>query len=152
MKEKKEYATPNSLCGTPVEARLLDPLLPSGKELSLKKVDVLLNHGIVHCELSVDGDVVFVATQEWRGRGTHALSVAELQPELEPENVEGGKDFQYGQQGAAKRVACADPKKKGWDLFAITRIPGPQKPDLRAVKAFTENYSKAVAASPQCSR
>ncbi|MFI8852443.1 hypothetical protein ACIGW3_19960 [Streptomyces sp. NPDC053499] len=150
--EKQRYAAPDSLCGVTVSARLLDPLLPPGDSLRTELDDTLPDHGIIDCNVLVDGKVVLIANQTWRDKNHSALSLATLQPEMEPEDLEGSDDFQYSPKGAAKRVDCPRPAKPEEDLFAITRIPGPQKPDLRAVKAFTENYSKAVAASPQCSR
>lgn len=114
--------------------------------------DPLLNHGNLHCKLSVDKKVVFIGTQTWLEKGHSTLALATIQPEMEPEMLDGGPDFQYSQKGAVLRVDCPNPKKKESDLFALTRIPGPQEPDVSDVKAFTKNYSKGVAASRQCSR
>lgn len=80
------------------------------------------------------------------------MSMAMLEPEMEPEMLNGGWHFQYSEKGAAMRVDCRAPKKPGEDLFAIPRIPGPQTPDVADVKAFTKHYAKRVAASPLCSR
>ncbi|CAL9416132.1 hypothetical protein [Streptomyces albus] len=150
--EEKEYAVPDSLCGVKVSARLLSPLLPPGKSVKLDRKDTLLNHGNIHCNVIVDGKTVFIATQTWRDRGNSALSMAMIQPEMEPEMLHGGWHFQYSAKGAAMRVDCRTPKKPGRDLFAIPRIPGPQKPDVADVKAFTKNYAKGVAQSDQCRR
>ncbi|MEU3329373.1 hypothetical protein ACH4LN_31290 [Streptomyces albus] len=149
--EKKEYSVPDSLCGVQVSARLLAPLLPPGKSVKLERKDPLLNHGSIHCNVMVDGKTVFIASQTWQDRGD-AMSMAIVQPELEPETLNGSAYFQYSEKGAVKRVDCRAPKKPDEDLFAIPRIPGPQKPDVADVKAFTKNYAKGVAQSDQCRR
>ncbi len=149
--EKKEYAVPDSLCGVKVSARLLSPLLPPGKTVKQENKDPLLDHGSIHCNVMVDGKTVFIASQTWQDRGD-AMSMAIVQPELEPETLNGSAYFQYSEKGAVKRVDCRAPKKPDEDLYAIPRIPGPQKPDVADVKAFTKNYAKGVAQSDQCRR
>ncbi|MET9861343.1 hypothetical protein ABZY93_18875 [Streptomyces smyrnaeus] len=150
--QKREYAVPGALCGIKVSARLLEPLLPPGKSLRTDLNDTLPDHGIIDCNILVDGEIALIANQTWRDKHHSALSLATLQPEMEPEDLRGDADFQYSRKGAAKRVSCPHPAKPKEDLFALTRIPGPQEPDVSDVKAFAKNYSKGVAASRQCSR
>ena len=147
---EREYETPKSMCGISVTPRLLTPLLPPGKRVQSDFSDPLVNHGALHCKLSVDGKEILITTQEWTEKEEDALSIGDLMPEMEAEDLKGTRDFQYSQNGAALRVNCATPRKPERDLFAITRIPGPQKPDVADVKAFAKNYSKGVQASKQC--
>ena len=61
--QKREYSTPNSLCGTSIDAGELSKFLPPGKKVSTKATAT--SPSATRCSISVDGKRIIYTAQEW---------------------------------------------------------------------------------------
>ncbi|MFB7362725.1 hypothetical protein [Streptomyces hydrogenans] len=153
--EKRAFEVPHSLCGTPVPAELLSPVLPaSGVKISEEKK---VGNGYFRCTVSVNGSSALNAKWTWLGKDTTALNVAGSQWGVRlDEHVSEDRTYTYADKGGVSRVTCPEPsvptRKTEMDLFAQIFISGDGQPNEAAMEKLILAYAKALSASPECVR
>ncbi|MEU6061639.1 hypothetical protein [Streptomyces sp. NPDC047097] len=152
----KEYATPTSLCGVPIDPALLDPLLPaSGKTVVVREPHPELQGGS-HCTVVVDGSTGLSATTTWRELGTSVRDIARGQPyESLDEHISADRRYSWGDKGAVSKVDCPEPaetRRKGTQqLFAHMLAGDREGPAAEAaMKKLILAYADAVSKSAEC--
>lgn len=151
--EKRAFDVPDSLCGTPVSAELLSPVLPAGgKKIAEERKP---GHGYLDCTVSVDGTNVFTAGWSWWKKGTRTANVAASQWGVKlDEHVSDDGTYTYADKGGVSRVTCPEPsvpaRKTEGELFAQIFVSNNGQPDEAAMKKLIQAYAKALSASPEC--
>lgn len=150
--DERDYTVPTSLCGTPVDSGLLEPLLPVGKEIGQEKGFSGQEGPKQMCTVRVDGKAWLVTHGEWREGGYTALdAVRDRRGRGGEHAVDGGK-IAYWDQGAATVVPCRSEKWKAQTFSVVVEsvYRDGRKGDSDALKAFVESYGKAVAERLPC--
>ncbi|MCT4354060.1 hypothetical protein M5362_13060 [Streptomyces sp. Je 1-79] len=154
--ETRGFEVPKALCGTPIDAKLLEPVLPkSGQKISEELSDKI--QGIRRCRVSVDGELVLSASTEWWGKGTTTVKVASSQMGVRlDEHVSEDRSYTYADMGGTGHVTCPDPKnanmRENGELFTTVFITKEGIPDESAMKDLVLAYTKAIGASEECTR
>ena len=145
--EKREYATPSSLCGTAMPSAALEPLLPAGKKISSVKSG---SAGFTRCRLVIDGKVAVTSVVEQWKPGTSLSDVAYGTDGIKSGDVKK-ETAQYivTDWQAVGRVACGTVDKGGHALFATIREEHGKAGAAAMQKAVT-SLTDAVAKSGQC--
>ncbi|MFJ8747739.1 hypothetical protein ACIREO_00075 [Streptomyces sp. NPDC102441] len=148
--DAKSYETPESLCGTPVPSKLLDPFMTPGKKVST--VSRSETEGIRRCRLYVDDKEILSASTLWISRDTSLLEVAAMAYNSVDPGDKKTKDgrYIYSKTGAIGTVTCQPPPTPNERVFASIRISG-GKPDAEALKNLIREYSEKLANSDHCS-
>ncbi|MEU3398434.1 hypothetical protein [Streptomyces filamentosus] len=153
--EKRAFQVPDSLCGTPVPADLLSPVLPAGGEkIEEERED---KHGAQYCAVSVDGTSVLHAEWSWWKKGTRTTQVASSQWGVRlDEHVSEDGTYTYADKGGVSRVTCPEPsvprRKTEMELYAQIFLANDGRPDEAAMEKLIQAYAKGVSASPECVR
>ncbi|MEV4684797.1 hypothetical protein [Streptomyces kurssanovii] len=150
--EKRSFAVPSDLCGTPVPTAVLDAILPkSGKTLEAKARSREV--GATHCRVNVDGATVIAAFSEWTDEPS-VSKVARSNPylDLDDHTSEDGT-YMWSERGGARRIPCPVAAKDHPDLnqlFVRILIHDEKLADADAAKDLLLAYSKSVADSKAC--
>ncbi|MFF6899808.1 hypothetical protein [Streptomyces hydrogenans] len=150
--EKRTFTTPNSLCGTPVPAKLLSPLLPaSGEKIEEEKKELI---GYSRCTASVDGERVLTASWEWMEMGRTARSVAYDSPYQDLADVESkDKRYVYSDTGGVSRVTCEPTvahRRGEAELFVTIALAEDHKAPAPEMKKLLLAYAEALSDSSEC--
>ncbi|MEU3609404.1 hypothetical protein AB0E83_28745 [Streptomyces sp. NPDC035033] len=149
--EKRAFEVPDSLCGTPVPAELLSPVLPaSGTKIEEERKP---GKGYFSCRVVVDGTTVLTADWNWTEKGRTPRSVAYDNPYLDiAEHEGGGGKYVYSSTGGVSRVTC-DPvvahRKGKYELFARVFVSDGEK-SAPAMEKLITTYAEALSASSEC--
>ncbi|WP_031014171.1 hypothetical protein [Streptomyces sp. NRRL F-5727] len=151
--EKRAFEVPDSLCGTPIPAELLSPVLPASGEKITEEQKV--GNGYFRCTVSVNGNSALSARWEWWDKGTRVTRVAGSQWGVRlDEHVSDDGTYTYADKGGVSRVTCPEPsvprRKTENDLFAQIYISDYGRPDEAAMEKLIQAYAKALSASPEC--
>ncbi|GEC06383.1 hypothetical protein SSP24_40380 [Streptomyces spinoverrucosus] len=142
---EREYAIPQSACGTRINAEELANFLPPGKKLSIKTTSKSEN--VVKCAISVDGKLIVQTSQEW----WNDMSVIEFARGMTLENPEhrtdDGKYAYSGYQAFSKMTDC---QRKDQVLYAAVQASGSEHRDAEAMKKIITDYTRAVEESRAC--
>ncbi|MFE5791296.1 hypothetical protein ACFQ8C_01840 [Streptomyces sp. NPDC056503] len=152
--EKRAFEVPDSLCGTPVPAELLSPLLPaSGDKLEVKRRHPDMK-GALSCDIVVDGTTDLGVDWEWRKIGPDPGRIARENPYVKRDTYESEDGrYVYADRGGVIRVTCepvVEHRKGTSELFASVLVSNEGRSDSEAVKNLLEGYAKALSASPEC--
>ncbi len=153
--ETRAFGVPDSLCGTPVPADLLSPVLPAGGErITEEKKD---GKGYFTCTVLVDGTDVLHASWSWWEGGTGATKVAAAMRGVDlDEHVSEDGAYTYADKGGVSRVSCPEPSvptfKGEMELFAQIFLANNGRPDEAAMEKLIQAYAQGVSASPECVR
>ncbi|MFG2358131.1 hypothetical protein [Streptomyces sp. NPDC048521] len=146
--QKREYSTPQSLCGTTVDAEELSKFLPAGKKLSTKATT--LSPSATRCSVSVDGKRIIYTAQEW----WNDITVFEFAQGLTLEKVDHQTDdgrFAYsGNQAFGKTEGCRNSQHDDQVLYTAIQATGSKNKDAAAMKRLITTYTKAVEQSKAC--
>ncbi|WP_432087519.1 MULTISPECIES: hypothetical protein [unclassified Streptomyces] len=150
----RAFEVPNSLCGTPVSADLLSPLLPAGGEkLEVKRRDSPVGDSL-SCSVVVDDTLVLSSSWGWEKIDTNPGREARSNPYVRRDKYES-KDgtYVYAERGGVSRVACEPVKahRKGeMELYTQILVSEQGRPDAPAVEKLLKNYAKALEKLSQC--
>ncbi|MGY3339109.1 hypothetical protein ACVW0K_005208 [Streptomyces filamentosus] len=152
--EKRAFQVPDSLCGTPVSAALLSPLLPAGGD----KLEVKRRHpgmkGALSCDVVVDGTTDLGVNWEWRETGTKPGRIARENPYVKHDTYESEDGrYVYADRGGVIRVVCepvVEHRKGEAELFARVMVSNEGRSDAQAVKNLLVGYAEALSASAEC--
>ncbi|MFD8012911.1 hypothetical protein [Streptomyces sp. NPDC058955] len=152
--ERRAFEVPDTLCGTPVPAELLSPLLPAGGDtLEVKRRHPSLK-GALSCDVVVDGTAALGVDWEWREIGSNPGRVARENPYVKHDTHESEDGrYVYSDTGGVSRVDCepvVEHRKGTSELFAAVSVSNDGRPDATAVKNLLVAYAKAVSASSEC--
>ncbi|MDX2597564.1 hypothetical protein PV343_35740 [Streptomyces sp. WI03-4A] len=146
--QKREYATPRSLCGTAVDAAELTEFLPAGKEVSTTSTTE--GSRASRCTVAVDGKRVVYAAQQW----WNDMSVLEFARGLTLEKVDQQTDdgrFAYSaNQAFGKTEGCRSGRHEGQVLYTALQATRSEHEDAAAMKKLITSYTKAVERSGAC--
>ncbi|MFJ6661987.1 hypothetical protein ACIQNG_37420 [Streptomyces sp. NPDC091377] len=143
----REYATPRSLCGTPIDTKALEPFLPPGREISVTGSD---GSGIKSCKVVIEGALVIVTMQAWIAEGKSTAYFAAGQTLDRPDrSLEGDRILYSGNQGFGKTRTCVD-TKYGQELYASVQAEGSKHEDADAMKRIILAYIEEVERSDEC--
>ncbi|MET9108330.1 hypothetical protein [Streptomyces zhihengii] len=150
--EKRSFTVPSDLCGTPVPAAALDPVLPtSGEKLTAdaKSREV----GDTHCRVAVDGESVLSVFSERRADPSVA-KVARGNPHMDlSEHTSEDGTYMWSGQGGVRSIACPAVSKEHPDrghVFVRVLIYDENRADADAAKDLVLAVAKSVAASEEC--
>lgn len=149
---EKEYATPHSLCGTAVSPDLIDPLLPTGKELAQEPG----GEGIPlkYCHVLVDDKLALAVRHETAKNGETLLPSPRTRGIKSPKESADGK-YVLGDNGAVTVLRCgtgAAPEarfSRTVDMFVSVKI-GSDITDATAVKEFITAYRATLVKGKPC--
>ncbi|GAA2517093.1 hypothetical protein [Streptomyces gobitricini] len=149
---KRSFAVPSDLCGTPVPAAAVDPVLPrSGK--TLKTLARSREVGRMHCRVVVDGTTVFSAISEWWADPSVRM-VAYSNPYIDlGEHTSADGTYMWSGKGGVRRVPCPVAAKDHPDLnqlFVRLLIYSEEFSNADAAEDLLLAYAKAVADSADC--
>ncbi|WP_435191682.1 hypothetical protein [Streptomyces sp. bgisy126] len=150
----RAFEVPNSLCGTPVSADLLSPLLPAdGEKLEVKRRTPGMD-GAMSCHAVVDGTIALSFFWEWEEIDTNPGRVARENPYVKLDTYES-KDgtYVYSEKGGASRVTCEPVKtyRKGEkELYARIMVSDSGRPDAPSAEKLLKNYAKALEKLSEC--
>ncbi|NEE17519.1 hypothetical protein G3M58_65035 [Streptomyces sp. SID7499] len=145
--QKREYATPSTLCGISVDGDALAPFLPSGRKITVKDKSY---PGAKGCQVIVDNKLIFTTNQMWLKEGSTTAFVAARQSlDATDHSADSGR-FRYSEDEAyGKTRDCVDTKYKQ-ELFTIMQASGSTHGDAEAMKRLIISYTKEVEKSAEC--
>ncbi|KOG75097.1 hypothetical protein ADK77_03335 [Streptomyces antibioticus] len=145
--EKRDYATPSSLCGTAVSPAALEPLLPAGNKISSVKSGP---SGFTRCRLVVDKQVAVTSIIDQRKSGTRLMNVAYGTYGMRSDEIKKNEhDYIVSDSQAVGHVSCSKLQKEGHELFTMIRKEHGTVDATAMEKAITE-FTDAVSASRLC--
>ncbi|MCP3770352.1 MULTISPECIES: hypothetical protein [Streptomyces] len=146
-KNDRDYAVPDSLCGTPVSAKELTPFLPGGKQI---KVSEEFHSGTKVCNVVVDRTLILTATQAWvaEGRTTAYFASGQTLKKIE-HSIESGRFRFSGNEGFGKTRNCMDRRYKQ-ELYVALQAQGSEHSDPNAMKRLITSYADRVEDSAAC--
>ncbi|WP_405619835.1 hypothetical protein [Streptomyces sp. NBC_00076] len=146
--QKREYTTPQSLCGTAIDAGELSKFLPPGKKISTKATDTTSTAS--RCSVSVDGKRIIYTAQEW----WNEMTVLEFSQGLTLDKLDHQTDdgrFAYsGNQAFGKTEECRNNQRDDQVLYTAIQAVGSKHSDAAAMKKLIIGYTKAVEQSSAC--
>ncbi|MFG3260025.1 hypothetical protein [Streptomyces sp. NPDC048172] len=170
---EREYAIPQELCGVPVKAKLLGPLLPGGKKTLEKEHMGTEDTGGLSCDLVVDEHSAIGVFSTWESttpEPTDAGGTGSLRnpsPPESPATLRGGS-YIVGDRIAKAAVPCVNPKvrmplptpegeksrsgpAKGF-TFAVQLFNGPEDTEesKKALRRLMGPFSKALVKKLPC--
>ncbi|MET9483467.1 hypothetical protein [Streptomyces sp. NPDC006638] len=146
---KKEYATPDALCGVSVDPGLVAPFLPAGKKISLHPDNSI--QGWTLCDVGVDGTRVLSANTKWEEGSLREVAADPLNGVDVNSTTTPDKRYTYTRLGGIGLVDCQDPKRPDQQLVASVRVmkkSGSEAEMKKLITAFTEG----VAGPAECAR
>ncbi|MFI0242690.1 hypothetical protein [Streptomyces sp. NPDC016845] len=146
--KQRDYATPTSLCGTPVDADELSKFLPPGKKVTVK--ETVATSRASRCAVSVDGKAVVYTAQEW-WNDMSVLNFAQGLTEETPEHrTDDGRYAYADKQGFGKTTDCHNSKHSDQVLFTAVQATRSDHEDAEAMLKLISGYTKEVEASSSC--
>ncbi|MDX2694023.1 hypothetical protein [Streptomyces ipomoeae] len=128
---------------------LLSEFLPAGKEIDVKEKSPAL--GIKRCQVTVDGKLALIASQEWWDQGDSIVDVARAYPQLESARLGEGDTYLNSANGGVGWVeSCARADYPEKFLYAAVQIYTRDMEDEPSMKKFITAYAKAVGRSSEC--
>ncbi|MFI9170380.1 hypothetical protein [Streptomyces lincolnensis] len=154
--ESGDYAVPDRVCGVPVDAGTLSPLLPDGEKLTESRRDK--GPESKSCRVTVDDTLVVYLAGDITDRGTDAVSPADrgLRRLGEPALVQGVGDKAAVADGGAKAMASCTYKGEPRQFVGLVQLeaddPVPTKtPERRdALLAFLKSWFPAAGEAQGC--
>ncbi|WP_327234201.1 hypothetical protein OG349_09525 [Streptomyces sp. NBC_01317] len=146
---KKEYETPDALCGVSVDPGLVAPFLPAGKKISMHPDNSI--QGWMLCDVGVDGTRVLSANTKWEEGSLREVAGDPLNGVDVNSTTTPDKRYTYTRLGGIGLVDCQDPKRPEQQLVASVRVmkkSGSEAEMKKLITAFTEG----VAGSAECAR
>ncbi|MYV57970.1 hypothetical protein GT042_36870 [Streptomyces sp. SID3212] len=146
---KKEYETPDALCGVSVDPGLVAPFLPAGEKISMHPDNSI--QGWMLCDVGVDGTRVLSANTKW-GEGSlrevagDPLNGVDVNSTTTPD-----KRYTYTRLGGIGLVDCQDPERPDQQLIASVRVMKKSGSEAEMKKLITA-YTKSVATPEECAR
>ncbi|MFF7446817.1 MULTISPECIES: hypothetical protein [unclassified Streptomyces] len=145
--EKRNYAIPDSLCGTAIDAKDLAPFLPSGRDASVREKKY---SGTRRCEVVVDDTLIVTTTLTWLKEGTTTVEFAYGQTLDNPKKSADGGRYRYsGYEAFGSTTNCVDAKAKQ-ALYTAIQAQGSKHRDAEAMKRLIISFTKNVEASAAC--
>ncbi|WP_428954382.1 hypothetical protein [Streptomyces sp. cg35] len=146
---KREYSTPSSLCGTKIEANLLEEFLPAGEKLTVRGRRV--GPDTTHCDVRVDSKTILVTTQTWWESGSTVARFAMGQTLDDPDKSSGAGSYLYsGYQAFGKVTDCVNPDHEDQELYTGLQATGSKHRDADSMLQMIKSYTKDVRGSQQC--
>lgn len=125
---------------------LISPFLPPGKRIH----DVVdLGDTDWSCEVSVDGDNVFIMTWEWWEPGWSAERFALRQAYADPDRKSADGNYVYSDEDAVAVVRCTEQGERR-DIFLTARARNGGIPDADAMEKFIVAYRDEFLRSDPC--
>jgi hypothetical protein len=151
-----DYTVPDRVCGVPVDADALSPLLPDGEKLAESRTDK--GRGSVSCRVSVDDSLVLYLAGDVTDRGTDVVSLGDrgLQRLGDPALVAGVGDAAAVADGGAKAMAECTDQGEPRAFVGLVQLEGeepvPAKtPERRdALLAFLKSWFPAAGKAQSC--
>ncbi|WP_431903020.1 hypothetical protein [Amycolatopsis thermoflava] len=142
------YAVPDHVCGVPVDAAALAPLLPGGEGLTESFTDK--GQGSVSCRLSVDGSTVLYLAADLTDRGTAAVSLDDegLRRLGNPVLVDGAGDVTAVADRGTK--AAAECTHAGQPRLFVGLVQSEAAPPRDALLTFLASWLPAARAALGC--
>ncbi|WLW53906.1 hypothetical protein [Streptomyces sp. YU58] len=150
------YAVPDRVCGVPVDADTLSPLLPDGEKLTENHRDK--GPGSESCRVTVDDTLVLYLAGDITDRGTDAVSLADrgLRRLGEPALVQGVGDRAAVADGGAKAMASCTYEGEPRQFVGLVQLesdaPVPAETAERrdALLAFLKSWFPAAGKAQGC--
>ncbi|WP_307708585.1 hypothetical protein [Streptomyces sp. V1I6] len=152
--EKRSFGVPSELCGTPVPAAVVDPVLPKSGKM-VKTHAPSREVGDSHCKVDVDGTTVFSAISEWQVDPS-VRKAAHINPSIDvDDHTSDDGTYMWSGKGGVRRIPCpvAATAKEHTDrnkLFIRILIYNKDFSDADAAKELLLAYSNSVADSEAC--
>ncbi|GAB7104860.1 hypothetical protein JCM4814A_31740 [Streptomyces phaeofaciens JCM 4814] len=145
--QKREYALPDTLCGTAVDRDALAPFLPTGSKIAVKDKSYSGSKG---CQVVVDKKLIVTSAQMWMEEGrTTAFVAARQSLSTLDETAEDGRFVYSGNEAFGKTRGCVDTKYKQ-ELYTVIQAEGSEYKDAKAMKRLIISFTEAVEKSAEC--
>jgi hypothetical protein len=154
--KSRDYAVPDRVCGVPVDAGALSPLLPDGGKLTERRRDK--GPGSVSCRVSVGDSLVLYLAADVTDRGTDAVSLRDrgLRGLGHPALVDGvGDTAAVADDGAKAMAECTHEGAPRLfvglvELAADDPVPAKTPQRREALLAFLTSRFPAAAGAQGC--
>jgi hypothetical protein len=146
--QKREYSTPQSLCGTSVDAEELAKFLPAGKEVATRTTT--RSPTATHCSLTVDGKPIVYSAQEWWNDMTALEFAKGLTLEKLDHQTDDGRFAYSGDKAFGKTKDCRKSQPKDQVLYTAIQATGSKNEDEAAMKKLITSYTDEVEKSSAC--
>ncbi|MFH9733495.1 hypothetical protein [Streptomyces sp. NPDC017260] len=147
QEQDRDYAVPDSLCGTSVNAEEITPFLPAGKSIEVTKEE---HYATEICKVVVDETLILTATQAWVGQGKTTAYFASGQTLETPKlSAESGRYRFSGNEGFGKTRSCVDREHKQ-ELYVALQFQGSKHSDSDAIEQLVTAYTEKVEDSSAC--
>ncbi|MEV3861043.1 hypothetical protein AB0J38_42880 [Streptomyces sp. NPDC050095] len=146
--QKREYTTPESLCGTRVDSDALSTFLPPGRQVAVEQT--VSTSRARRCAVSVDGRRIVYAAQEW-WNDMSVLNFAQGLTDKQPEHRTDDGRYAYSETEAFGRTEdCHSGEHADQRLYTAVQATGSRHKDADAMKRLISTYTKQVEESEQC--
>ncbi|MCX5203827.1 hypothetical protein OG897_20515 [Streptomyces sp. NBC_00237] len=151
---KREYATPDRLCGTALRTSLLDPFLPGGKQIDVRLADTGVI-GMRRCNVTVDGEKTMALSTVWSSPGTAVSQISASWPRIDvSEHVAKDGSHSYSEEGGVSKVSCPRPDKTWRDapgqLFVVVYALNTTPENEQKMRELVTGYARAVGVADEC--
>ncbi|MDA4895827.1 hypothetical protein [Streptomyces sp. CCM_MD2014] len=146
--EHREYAVPDSLCGTEIDAQKFSAFLPSGEKLTTKASSPTPNSK--KCAISVDGELIAQTSQEWWDDMGIQEFARGLTLDSQANQSKDGKYAYSGDQAFGKTAGCTSNEHPSQVLYTAIQFPGSDHRDADSMKEMITAYTKSVQESSAC--
>ncbi|MGW1861371.1 hypothetical protein [Streptomyces collinus] len=132
----------------PTEA--LSSLLPaSGKQLSARRSGSA-DDGAVLCNVSVDGDLVLVISQERISVGDSARHILLTRLSVSRQKSADGGSIAYADRAAVSLVKCRGSDVEKEDLSTLVKVLEPGRRNESAMKDLIQEYTTSLKGQHPC--
>ncbi|SFK03442.1 hypothetical protein SAMN05192584_103176 [Streptomyces pini] len=145
-REHREYTVPESLCSMDLDAEMIEPFLPPGKEIDQTEETDRIDW---FCRVSVDDKSVFMLTWEWWEPNWSAERFAVRQAYATPDRKSADGSYVHSKEDAVAVVRCTERGEK-WDIFLTARVRNGGIPNADAMEKFIVAYRDDFLKSDPC--
>ncbi|MFE2045899.1 hypothetical protein ACFXAZ_34270 [Streptomyces sp. NPDC059477] len=144
----RDYAVPNSACGTAIDADALSSFLPAGKKITTEETSRTSDS--TKCAISVDGKLIIQIAQEWWNNMSILDFSRGMTLDDPDQHSEDGLYSYSGYQAFSKVEGCRSSEHADQVLFAAIQAPGSDHRDSTAMQQLITEYTQEIEKSPAC--
>ena len=157
---RREYTTPDKLCGIPVDREALDAFLPPGKKLTTHEKYYSGKMWTKQCDVLVDDNRIISASHEWGEKDSsttrHFTPLHYTYPKLKnmldvDHQADGGRFAYSDYRGFGKTKKCGSTLGHSeYAMFTEFDARYSEHRDANAMKSLITHFTDAVERSSDC--
>ncbi|UNO40501.1 hypothetical protein [Streptomyces sp. MST-110588] len=152
-----DYSIPDRICGSPVDAALVSPLLPPGEKFTQHYPGEDDMHGSIPCTIGIDEKTALMIRKETHPDKIDALATASLSYMhlRNPRRDSLNPNLAIADNGGVSTSKCrADKKATYFTLRVISSKMQPEDVDKQRadIKRFIEAYERVARLAAKCAK